>query len=155
MLLQRRLPLHGQKPDRTIEPGRLPGIGGSKRVSNGNIPAQDEVSKSSVSGIEDISDLCKRFKVRDIILATTKYTGITPDQILSARRGEHIVYARSIVGYLSCELTGYSFPVIGRILNRDHTTIIYQHKKITKLLQEDSKTRELIKRIADQLHGEK
>tara|TARA_B100002019_G_scaffold293505_1_gene321695 strand:+ start:6817 stop:6993 length:177 start_codon:yes stop_codon:yes gene_type:complete len=57
--------------------------------------------------------------------------------------------------YLSFKYTGYSFPKIGHILSRDHSTIIYGVKKITRLLKTNKNLQETIYRIEKELDGKK
>ena len=155
MLLQRRLSLPRSKPGRTTKSERMLCPGGSKGVQNRNLQAKDKASGSSASGIENLSDLKQGVKVRDIVVTTGQFTGITPDQILSERREPTWVEARHIVCFLSVQLTGYSYPKIGHILSRDHTTIIYGNKKIQEKIKTDPELRDLVGRIVDYLNGKK
>jgi len=53
-----------------------------------------------------------------------KATGILPSEILSNRLNRQVTLARQAVVYWLCRLTPLSLPQIGRIMHRDHTTII-------------------------------
>ena len=53
------------------------------------------------------------------------------------------------------QLTGYSYPKIGHILSRDHTTIIYGNNKIKEKIKTDPELRDLVGRIVDYLNGKK
>ena len=59
-------------------------------------------------------------KVMDFV---SGLTGITPAEMRSPIRSQHVVRARAIYTYLM-RLHGFSYPQIGRYLSRDHTTII-------------------------------
>ena len=155
MLLQRRLSLPGSTDDRTTKPTRMLCPGGSEGFHDRNLQAKDKVSSSSSSGIEDLSDLKQGFKVRDIVVTTGQFTGVTPDQMLSDRREPIWVEARHIVFFLASELTGYSYPKIGHILSRDHTTVIYGKNKVKERLKTDPDLRDLVGRIVDYLNGKK
>jgi chromosomal replication initiation ATPase DnaA len=50
-------------------------------------------------------------------------TGLTADEIKSQRQTPELVRARHAAAWLAREATVHSFPQIGRVLNRDHTTI--------------------------------
>ena len=54
---------------------------------------------------------CKLFKVR-------------PSDIRSARRHNDIVIVRQFICYWTCRLTALSLPQIGRLMDRDHTSIL-------------------------------
>lgn len=66
-----------------------------------------------------------------IIRATCTVTGITRNELLSARRPANFVYARHIAMYLAREYTTLSFPQIGRAMNKDHTTVYYVANKLS------------------------
>ena len=102
MLLQRRFSLPGSKPGRTTKSERLLCPGGSERFQDRNLQTKNKTSRSSTSGIENLSDLKQGFKIRDIVVTTGQFTGITPDQILSERREPSWVEARHIVLFLIC-----------------------------------------------------
>ena len=51
---------------------------------------------------------------------------------------EAIATSRQIAMYLCREKTNLSLPKIGQLFGgRDHTTVMYAHRKITKLMTED------------------
>ena len=53
-----------------------------------------------------------------------------------------------MVIYLARRMTGQSYESIGRFLSgRDHTTILYNFRKIERLLQTDPETRVTVARL--------
>ena len=62
--------------------------------------------------------------VDKIFTAVYKKYGIKKEDIIGERRTKDIAQARHIAIYLIREITDMSFPGIGKILNRNHTTII-------------------------------
>ena len=70
--------------------------------------------------------------VQDIINAVKAVTGATELEILSRRRDKHLVVARCIIIQLMLDMTDMSQSEIARVLNRDHTTISYVKKKMSK-----------------------
>ena len=74
--------------------------------------------------------LTKTNDVVRIIDVVTSVTGVTEIEILSRRRGEDRIRARHIAAVLMIEMTDMSFAEIGRVLNRDHTTIMYIKNKM-------------------------
>lgn len=74
-----------------------------------------------------------------IISAAAEHFGVTPRDILSDKRQQHIVQARQVAMFLCRELIGSSFPALGRMFGgKDHSTAMYAVKKIKKL-QYDNK----------------
>lgn len=65
--------------------------------------------------------------------------GITRIDLTSHRRGARLVKPRHMAMYLCAVLTPHSFPNIGRLFHRDHTTVIYARDKIAKLRATDEK----------------
>ena len=49
---------------------------------------------------------------------------MTPADIKGARRSKEIAFARHVSIYIVRQVTDLSLPSIGKILNRDHTTIL-------------------------------
>lgn len=54
-----------------------------------------------------------------------KAFGLTPKEVLSDRREKRIVLARQAVMYWCSRLSLRSLPQIGRLMHRDHTTIMH------------------------------
>ena len=73
----------------------------------------------------------------DIISRTAEYYDLALDDLYGPSRAQQIATARQIAMYLCRELTSLSLPKIGELFGgRDHTTVMYAHKKITKLIAE-------------------
>lgn len=60
-----------------------------------------------------------------IIPAVAAAAGITSREILSERRERRAVQARHAAMWLAREMSGYSYPAIGRAFRRDHTSVLY------------------------------
>lgn len=68
--------------------------------------------------------------VRDIIRSVEFRHGLTPGEITGARRNTKVVRARHEAMWIAKELHPHlSFPAIGRIFNRDHTTVLHALRK--------------------------
>lgn len=73
----------------------------------------------------------------DIINHTAQYFRLTVDDLHGSSRSQAIATARQIAMYLCREMTSLSLPKIGQLFGgRDHTTVMYAHRKITKLMTE-------------------
>lgn len=73
----------------------------------------------------------------DIISRTAEYFDLPVDDLYGPSRAQQIALARQIAMYLCRELTPLSLPKIGQLFGgRDHTTVMYAHKKIAQLITE-------------------
>ncbi len=73
----------------------------------------------------------------DIISRTAEYYDLAIDDLYGPSRAQQIATARQIAMYLCRELTSLSLPKIGQLFGgRDHTTVMYAHKKVTQLIAE-------------------
>jgi hypothetical protein len=57
--------------------------------------------------------------------------------ILSDRRTAWVIWPRHVAMYLCRELTPLSYPVLGRMFRRDHTTLIHAYQKIERRIAAD------------------
>lgn len=74
---------------------------------------------------------------QDIIDHTARYFNISHEELTGPSRSQNIAQARQIAMYLCRELTPLSLPRIGGLFGgRDHTTVMYAHKKIAQLIAE-------------------
>jgi hypothetical protein len=71
----------------------------------------------------------RRTKVRTIQRAVARECGFALADILGPSRKKKLTLARQIGMWLALQ-TGLSFPVIGRMFNRDHTTVLHAKRKI-------------------------
>lgn len=70
---------------------------------------------------------------RDIIRDTAKQQGVSVDDIVGRSTHKPIVYARHLAIYrVRKERPDMSLPQIGRIFNRDHTTILSAVRKMER-----------------------
>lgn len=89
--------------------------------------------------LKDLISLDENNEVQptDIISATADYFAIALDDLYGPSRAQQIATARQIAMYLCRELTPLSLPKIGQLFGgRDHTTVMYAHKKIVQLIAE-------------------
>lgn len=102
-------------------------------------PITIELAKNSIADImtggEPVGVTVDR-----ILEHTAKKFGVTVDDIKGTKRNKEIAYARHVAIYLMRKLTDMSLPQIGRILKRDHTTILSSLKTIEKEIGSNSVT---------------
>lgn len=75
--------------------------------------------------------------IEQIKRATMKIYNVSKTDLESPSKAQAVVYPRHIAMYLCRKLTGKSYPQIGRSFgNRDHTTVLYSNRKITKAMKD-------------------
>ena len=89
-----------------------------------------------------------------IFTAVYKKYGIKKEDIISAKRNKEIASARHVTVYLIRRITEMSLPNIGKILSRDHTTVMSSIEQIEKKIHSDPifniEIEEMIKEITGQ-----
>ena len=81
--------------------------------------------------------------------ATMKVFNVSKADLESPSKARTVVYPRQIAMYLCREQTHKSFPQIGRAFGRrDHTTVLYAHRKLAKELPKDAELSADIARVA-------
>lgn len=77
-----------------------------------------------------------------IIDAVCEVTGYTVAEIKGPSRSTGVSRARQLAFYVVRERTRLSFPSVGEIFNRDHSTVMYGHRVVTKRLEDDEDFRD-------------
>lgn len=96
----------------------------------------------------------KNLSVEKIIRIVGDYFQIEDKEILSAKRGQNLVWPRQIVMYLLRHEMNLSFPKIGRELNKkDHTTIIHGVNKIEKEIASNDDLKKELTMIKEKLYA--
>lgn len=67
-----------------------------------------------------------------ILKVVAEAYGISVDDIKGRRRTKEMAKARQLVAYFLRKINNLSYPAIGRIMKRDHTTAIYSYGKISQ-----------------------
>lgn len=81
--------------------------------------------------------VASRQVIRHIIAEVAAAAGVSPDDMLSARRTANLAIPRHFAIWRARQETPRSLPEIGRMFNgRDHTTIINSLRKIDSLMAE-------------------
>jgi chromosomal replication initiator protein len=86
-----------------------------------------------------------------ILLAVARYFGVGVDELKSKARHKQIVVPRQIAMYLLCEDAHLSTPEAGRLLNRDHTTVLHGMKQIAIDIERDGPSRASVRGVRDVL----
>ena len=81
--------------------------------------------------------------------ATMKVFDVSKVDLESPSKARTVVYPRQIAMYLCREQTRKSFPQIGRAFGRrDHTTVLYAHRKLTEKMPDDTELAADVARVA-------
>lgn len=75
--------------------------------------------------------------VHEIVEAACVAFDISLRDVMSERRDRVAARARQAAMFLAKEMTPLSLPQIGRLLNRDHTTVIHAARVIPLLIADD------------------
>lgn len=81
-----------------------------------------------------------------LITRAARDYGVEPSSILSKRRTARVAAARAIVAYLLRQ-QGLSLPTIGRVLDRDHTTVLSMVVKVEDKMAESIPYAARVRRI--------
>ena len=77
--------------------------------------------------ILDAEQVCSIRQIQD---ASCAYFKVTRLEMMSYRRQRTICIARKVAMYLACEVTQRSLTEIGRMFQRDHTTVMHSRNAI-------------------------
>ena len=93
-------------------------------------------------------DKKKNFTIQNILKTVASYYDIKVSDIKSKRRTREISTTRQIAMYLCREYTKSSLPEIGKQFGgKDHTTVIFSHKKISNNVKENNDLKSSIQDI--------
>src|SRR5207248_11123098 len=76
-----------------------------------------------------------------ILTAVARYFGVKTDDLKGKARNKQIVVPRHIAMYLLREDAHLSTPECGRLLNRDHTTVLHGMKQVAVDIARDGPSR--------------
>jgi chromosomal replication initiator protein len=99
---------------------------------------------------EFVHDKNKNFNISMIMKTVSGYFEIKISDLKSKNRSRQISIPRQISMYLCREYTKLSLPDIGRQFGgKDHTTVIFAHKKMTKIMKEKGELEKTINKLVD------
>jgi chromosomal replication initiator protein len=88
-----------------------------------------------------------------VLQIVAKLHSTTQSEIIGKSRDKNVSTARQIIMYLWHKNFGLSLPIIGKMLKRDHTTILHGTQKIQKEIQNDPQIAIKIKEILKTLEA--
>ena len=99
---------------------------------------------------EFVYDKNKNFNISMIMKTVAGYFDIKVSDLKSKNRSRQISVPRQIAMYLCREYTKLSLPDIGRQFGgKDHTTVIFAHKKMTKIIKEKGELKKTVNKLVD------
>lgn len=94
----------------------------------------------------------KEVSIEEIIKAVSSKFNIKISDIKSQKKNKNLVMARQISMFLSREITSASFPDIGeKTGGRDHSTVIYAHNKVRKMIEKEKTVRDIVEDLQETL----
>ena len=96
-----------------------------------------ELTVDAAKEILGLKDGARKITPDIIIEKCGEYFGVSKKDILSASRSKEVKNARQTAIYLTREILDLSFPAMGEIFNKNHTTILYSYEKLKKDLLTD------------------
>ena len=99
-------------------------------------------------------DKTKNFTVPVILKTVASYFNIKVADMKSKKRSRDISTPRQIAMYICREYTKSSLPDIGKQFGgKDHTTVIFSYKKISKLVNENNEIASHIQKITHSIES--
>ena len=92
-------------------------------------------------------------EIKDIIVSVQESTQIDWFDIVSKSRLIEVKDARHLVAYFLREKTLLSLAKIGKIINRDHSSVIHAHKRVTEMKQYDTYFKKHVSEIKETLNA--
>ncbi|GAB7079503.1 DnaA/Hda family protein [Megalodesulfovibrio paquesii] len=89
-----------------------------------------------------------RLSAEEIQARVAEHFGLTMQDLVSDRRQQNVVFARQVAMFLCRELTGVSYPGLGRLFGgKDHSTAMYAVRKVAKLQKDNKDIRALVAQL--------
>lgn len=79
----------------------------------------------------------RKLKLADVIATAEALYELDPGAIVSHGRQKHFVDVRRLVMFVARAWLEMSFPHIGRVMGRDHSTVIYNVGEMRRLIERD------------------
>lgn len=86
--------------------------------------------------------------------AVCEHFSLRPSDLRSRRRSRNVAVPRQVAMYLCRHLMNASFPHIGELFDRDHSTVIYATTAIERRIRHDVNFQAALETIERAIHGE-
>ena len=115
------------------------------KYMTGEVITKEEIDK--VISIIDPGNIPTDALVEKILLITSKYYGVSVEDIKSKKKNDTVANARHVAVYIIRQLTDLPFKKIGEIVGRDHSTVMSSINKVEINIKTKQNTDAEIKRI--------
>ena len=113
--------------------------------------AHVELNVNTVKKILNFKENQKNYNTEMIISEVASYFNISEKEILGTGRMQKIANARQIAIYLARELSQDSYPAIGKIFDKKHTTIMYSYEKMVSDIKINPQLKNVVSEIQKRL----
>lgn len=86
-----------------------------------------------------------------IVAIVCERFGLRPEDLTSPRRSRHIALPRHVAMYLCRRLLGASFPYLGQLFRRDHTTVMHGVSTIEQRVKQDAAFQLTVQQLEDSI----
>jgi chromosomal replication initiator protein len=113
-----------------------------------NVPPDLSMAKEVIYGLIGRSVEITGESIRDLIGDQFR---VSVEDLRSRTRKRSVTFPRQVAMYLTRKFTTHSLADIGNIYNRDHSTVLYAIKAITKDISRESSIREQVELLCTKL----
>jgi chromosomal replication initiation ATPase DnaA len=99
----------------------------------------------------DETPLVTPSRIKPVMNTVAKHYRVLLRDLASYRRAPELVRARQVAMYVAREITRHSLSKIGRVLDRDHTTVLHGCRRIAELRGEDPQLDAEIRALIEKL----
>lgn len=88
------------------------------------------------------------YRLRYLVRAAEEVFGLSPAAFAGTHKANFIVRPRQVLSYVATTRFGFSLSDVGRMLDKDHTTIFHAREVVSKrLAKRDPETRAMVARL--------
>ena len=99
------------------------------------------------------SEKRKTCTIDGIVDIVAGFYNVSVNELKGSGKTASIANARQVAMYLAKELTGESFPHVGKCFNRKHTTIMYAHQKVKADMVTNRHLNQDIKELTEKINS--
>ena len=151
MQIHSRLSIRGYERDRTTRAVRLHSGRGRKGFQDASLQTEEETGRGNPLGYKDIRSRTANVSIQKILSAISRRSYIQVEVLTGRKRNKIIMPWRQLAYLLSYELTGCTLTQIGKVLGRDHTSLLHGIKQINKLREQDPYVEQIYQELHDAL----
>jgi len=129
--------VHRFKHDWATGSARMHHNRGCEGLQNTSVQTEEENGGSDTPRYKDIRSFTASVSVKKVLAAISRYSHIEIDVLVGPKRDKIIMPWRQLAYLLSYELTGCTLTQIGKVMKRDHTSLLHGIKQINKLREQD------------------